>query len=191
MSCTSTVQGYINEGASGEEIRTLRRMQMARLIAALSNDIPVARRVRRSLLQCLLSAPALRVSTGVRLDRSHPDLGGQLVLGSHVELGPRVVLDVSGGITIEDRVTLSVDTLVLSHDHTVSSAAMHWREQEIMPRPVTIQEGAWIGSRAIILGATENIGRGAIVGAGSIVTKRVPDNAIVVGNPARQIGERH
>lgn len=51
-------------------------------------------------------------------------------------------------------------------------------------KPVLIKKNAWIGARAIIMpGVT--IGENAVVGSGSVVTKDVPDNTIVVGNPAR------
>ena len=54
---------------------------------------------------------------------------------------------------------------------------------------LVIGNDVWIGSRAILLGAIK-IGDGAVVGAGSVVTKDVPPYAIVVGNPARIIGYR-
>ena len=55
-------------------------------------------------------------------------------------------------------------------------------------RPVRIGADVWIGGRAVILGGV-TIGDGAIIGAGSIVTKSVPANVTVVGNPARPIGK--
>lgn len=51
-------------------------------------------------------------------------------------------------------------------------------------RPVSIGDNVWIGSRAMILKGVE-IGDGAVVGAGSVVTKSVPPRAVVAGNPAR------
>lgn len=55
-------------------------------------------------------------------------------------------------------------------------------------QPIRIKDGAWIGAGAILLpGVT--IGQRAIIGAGSVVTKDVPDYAIVAGNPARPIGQ--
>lgn len=57
-------------------------------------------------------------------------------------------------------------------------------------RPLTIGHDVWIGYGGLILPGCERIGLGAIVGAGTVVTKDVPDFAIVAGNPARQIGMR-
>lgn len=53
-----------------------------------------------------------------------------------------------------------------------------------------IKDNVWIGARAIILGNVRTIGTGAIIGAGSVVTKPVPDYTIVAGNPARIIRYR-
>ena len=56
----------------------------------------------------------------------------------------------------------------------------------IYARPVKIEDGAWIGGGAIILpGVT--IGRNAVIGAGAVVTKDIPANAVAVGSPARVI----
>ncbi len=54
---------------------------------------------------------------------------------------------------------------------------------------VVIGDRAWIGYRVIVLPGV-SIGEGAVVGAGSVVTKNVPPYTIVAGNPARKIGER-
>lgn len=50
---------------------------------------------------------------------------------------------------------------------------------------LTVGDDVWIGARVTILGNVKTIGKGAIIGAGSVVTKPVPDYAIVIGNPAK------
>jgi acetyltransferase-like isoleucine patch superfamily enzyme len=60
----------------------------------------------------------------------------------------------------------------------------------IQDRPLTIGHDAWIGANAIITPGCDTIGIGAVVGAGSVVTKSVPDFAIVAGNPAKLIRYR-
>ena len=63
-------------------------------------------------------------------------------------------------------------------------------EDTIDYSPLEIGHDAWIGERTMIMPGCRNIGIGAVVGAGSIVTKDVPDFAIVAGNPARLIRYR-
>ena len=83
-----------------------------------------------------------------------------------------------GTITLEDGVMLGPEVALLTVNHEPKNI------RTIMTKEIRIRKNAWIGARVSILpGVT--IGENAIVGTGSIVTKDVPDNAVVVGNPAR------
>lgn len=165
----------------------LLRVRVARMFAGGSNDLPGWRSIRRWALTHLLRAPGLRIGSHVRLDRSHPELGGRLVIGAGVDIGPRVILDISGGLTIEDEATLSMDALVLTHDHVVRDGSIHWRSQAKIARPLILRADSWVGARATVLGGVSEIGQGAIVGAASVVTKRVETLAVVVGVPAKRV----
>lgn len=57
--------------------------------------------------------------------------------------------------------------------------------------PLTIDDDVWIGARAIVLPGCKHVGKGVIIGAGSVVTKDIPDYAIVGGNPAKIIKFRN
>lgn len=110
----------------------------------------------------------------------------KLTIGKRCFLGDEVMLDVRGGITLEDEVTLSNRVSVVSHinvgypDHPL---------QQVYPMkesPVIIKRGAYLGAGAIILPGV-NIGEEAVVGAGAVVTKDVPKRTVVAGVPARVV----
>ena len=85
-----------------------------------------------------------------------------------------------GGITIEDGAQIAANVQLISNNHDPYDLAV------LTCKPVLIREGAWIGAGATILPGV-CVGRHAVVGAGSVVTKDVPDYAVAVGNPARVI----
>ena len=104
------------------------------------------------------------------------------MIGRNVELGYFVILDNlhPEKIVIEDNATIAASTTVLAHDE---SKAYTGAGGELIEE-TRIQEGAFVGVHSVILvGVT--VGRGAIVGAGSVVTRSVPDFARVAGVPAR------
>jgi len=83
------------------------------------------------------------------------------------------------------------DVVVLSASHKFDRTDIPMCQQGGEPlRPVYIGDDVWIGTRAIILPGRK-IGKGAIIGAGAVVTKDVPEYAIVGGNPARVIRYRN
>lgn len=85
-----------------------------------------------------------------------------------------------GGITIEDGVFIGPEAKILTEGHPEQPALRHTLQTE----PVVIRRKAWIGAGAIILpGVT--VGENAIVAAGAVVTKDVPDNTIAAGVPAK------
>jgi acetyltransferase-like isoleucine patch superfamily enzyme len=88
-----------------------------------------------------------------------------------------------GDITIGDHVLIGPKTVIWGRDHGTRSGQLI-KVQEHIRNPILIEDDVWIGASATILkGVT--ISKGAVIGAGSVVTKNVPANAIVVGNPAR------
>jgi acetyltransferase-like isoleucine patch superfamily enzyme len=60
------------------------------------------------------------------------------------------------------------------------------KAQAMRKLPVIIEDGAWLGSHVVVLPGVR-IGRGAVIGAGSVVTKSIPANAVAVGVPARVV----
>ncbi|MGI6053008.1 MAG: acyltransferase [Bilifractor sp.] len=101
-------------------------------------------------------------------------------IGKGVLVNSNALLMARGGITIEDHAMIAADASIITNNHDPY-------DREVLPcRPVLIREGAWVGAHAIVLPGV-CIGRYAIVGAGSVVTKDVPDYGVAVGNPAHVI----
>ncbi len=103
-------------------------------------------------------------------------------IGSRTYIGDRTEIHAGACVTIGDECDISWDCTIMDRDyHKLNS------DKEVFA-PVTIGNHVWIGCKATILkGVT--IGDGAVVAAGSVVTRDVPPRALVAGNPARVIRE--
>jgi len=114
--------------------------------------------------------------------------GGYIRVGDDFIIQSFVLLDGIGGIEIGNQVMLGTHVQVYSSNHQIR------RDQPIRKQPLdlhrtVIGNDVWVGGNAVILGGV-NVGEGAVVGAGAIVTKDVPPYAIVVGSPARVVRYR-
>jgi acetyltransferase-like isoleucine patch superfamily enzyme len=103
---------------------------------------------------------------------------------------PGTYVQCSGGVTIGRYCHLSRGVTILSTTHDYDHRPKIPYDEIVTARPVVIKDFVWVGCHAIILGGV-TIGEGAIIGAGSVVTKDVPDYAIVGGNPAKVIRWRN
>lgn len=116
--------------------------------------------------------------------------------GGHIEINEGVCMS---GCTIysTDRIIIGRNTdigagcKIIDNDfHPLPYSFRHPKEQEdkVKKRPITIGEGCFIGTHAIILKGTV-LGKNCVVGAGSVVSGEWPENSIIAGNPAKKIGE--
>ena len=116
----------------------------------------------------------------------------QIKIGEDTLIGERVTLDgrrqlpnSRGGLEIGSHVDLASEVMIWTSEHDLTDPNMKAIEEEVI-----VKDYVFIGPRAIILpGVT--IGTGAVIAAGAVVTKDVPDKAIVAGTPAKQIGTRN
>lgn len=111
--------------------------------------------------------------------------------GSGIKIGDNSGIGVScsirGPLIIGNNVMMGPEVIVITSNHNFSRIDIPMNLQGSLPqKEVVIGDDVWIGTRAIILPGVK-IGNGSIIGAGSIVTRDVPDYAIVGGNPARII----
>ena len=114
----------------------------------------------------------------------HINYGKNTQIGKNVFINFDCVFLDLGGITIEDGVLIAPKVSLLSEGHPISPEQRH----SLVPKHIHIKKNAWIGANATILhGVT--IGQNAVIAAGSVVTKDVPDNVVVGGIPAQILKE--
>lgn len=161
-----------------DELEALRRT--ARRAVHQHNHMPPD---ERGALAPLLRALLAGVGEGAFVEAPfHCSYGFNLTLGDGVYLNAGCVILDSAPVTIGDRSMLGPGVQVYCADHHRDPARRAAGEE--IARPVTLEADVWIGGGAILLPGIR-IGRGSIVGAGSVVTRDVDAGAVVAGNPAR------
>lgn len=107
-----------------------------------------------------------------------------IVIGDDTIIGDHVFLDGRAPLKIGNHVDIASSVMIYNSEHDLESNNFTARTE-----PVEIEDYVFIGPRAVILPGVK-VGKGAVVAAGAVVTKSVPEFAIVGGVPAKEIGER-
>lgn len=111
-------------------------------------------------------------------------VGDNVYIGHHTE-----ILANKKGVIIGNHVMIAQDVLLISYNHGYDDKNITMDKQKETSGKIVIKDDVWIGARAIILpGVTIN--KGAIIGAGAVVTKNVKPFSIVGGNPAKLLKYR-
>jgi acetyltransferase-like isoleucine patch superfamily enzyme len=141
---------------------------------------------------CLGADVYISGKIGISFSR-HTDTPPELKIGDRTFVGHQCAFSAARSIAIGSECLISGGVRIQDNDGHPLDAARRRAGEPVSAediRPVVVKDGAWIGTRAIILkGVT--IGENAIVGAGAVVTGHVPDGAIVAGNPARVVKNSH
>lgn len=107
-----------------------------------------------------------------------------LTIGRECLIYPPSSIDCCAPVRVGNNVTFGPGVTIITGTHELSDPCH--RAGSLMPKPVTIEDGAWLCLGATILpGVT--VGKGAVVAAGAVVTRDVPPHTLVGGNPARVI----
>lgn len=115
----------------------------------------------------------------------HSDFGRNITLGKRVFINSGCRFQDQGGITIGDDCLIGHNAVLATLNHDLDPR----RRADMHPAPVVLGKNVWLGANATVLpGVT--IGDNAVVGAGSVVTKDVPADSVVVGSPARVMRQR-
>lgn len=115
--------------------------------------------------------------------------GRNLKIGDDVDLALGVLITTSGGVSIGDRALIGYRTQILSSNHVIPADHERIFGAGHDKKSVSIGSDAWVGCNCVILPGV-SVGEGAVVAAGSVVTKDVKPFTIVGGVPARLIKNR-
>lgn len=114
--------------------------------------------------------------------------GPSIIIGNDVIIGFGCEFNIRARIVVGNHTLIASGCKFIDHDHGIAAGELV-RNQPGPEIPITIGRDVWLGSNVVVLKGVE-IGDGAIVAAGAVVSKNVPSGEIWGGVPARKIGER-
>lgn len=113
----------------------------------------------------------------------------KLFIGDDCNFGEDVFITAGGGVRIGNFVGIGAGAKIWSVNHKYEDPDVPWLKQGWEYKEVIIEDDAWIGANAFVMpGVT--VGKGAILSAGTILSKSIPPYSIAAGNPGRVIGWR-
>jgi acetyltransferase-like isoleucine patch superfamily enzyme len=113
----------------------------------------------------------------------YTDCGKNIRVGARVFISQNCTFYALAEISIGDDVMVGPNVSLITSEHPVAPSR---RRTHLLGRPITIDNGVWIAAGATVIGGV-TIGENSVVAAGSVVTRDVPPNTLVGGNPARVI----
>lgn len=172
-----------------KELATM-ALNAKRLLKELNNTDYADVELKRNILQKLFG----KIGENVHLDIDfHCEYGKHIFVGNQVVINMNCTFVDNNIIEIGNNVLIASNVQVYTATHSTKVHERIMNDEEIKTGicktyalPIKICDGAWIGGGSIVLpGVT--IGKNSVIGAGSVVTRSIPDNCVAVGNPCRVI----
>jgi len=153
-------------------------------------SLPYIRRIRVHAYEQYFNCQNFFIVESVIIVPSHYHKDSYIKIGNHVSIASFSLIDYSGNITIGDHCTISEGVKIYSHTHKLTPNTLTIKQTKIIRSNIDIGDYVWIGANALILPSVTKIGRGSVIGAGSVVTRNVSEWEVVAGNPAKVISKR-
>ena len=144
---------------------------------------------KREILEKLFGSVGKNVAVDMKF---YCDFGKNIFIGDDVIIGSNCTFIDNERITIGSCVMIAPNLQIYTAYHPILPEDRYIADRDendpiyfnTCAQPVEIKDGAWIGGGVIILPGVK-IGKNSIIGAGSVVTRSIPDNCVAVGNPCR------
>lgn len=133
----------------------------------------------------LVIGPRVHIGDGTAI-RAHE---GTVRIGEETVLAARVTLNAYLDVRVGKACLIADEVYLIDFDHRIADTAAYIKDQGIAKSPIEIGDDCWLGTKTVVTRGVR-IGPGAVVGAGSVVTRDVPAYDIFGGVPARRIGRR-
>lgn len=158
--------------------------QLNRIISLRIWDcFTITRRLKYSIYKRMLKLENdIHLSSNVMIYAHHGD-GGGISIGKDCIINDNVSIDISGKVIIGNGVVIAQDVIIYTHYHKEPNKP----DEHTQTTKLIIEDHVFLGARSIVLASCHHIGKNSIIGAGAVVTKDIPDNAVVVGVPAHII----
>ena len=140
----------------------------------------------------LIFGDYVTISRGVMIRPSSyygGDYGIGLTMGEHSSIGPYGYVGCSGRITIGKNVMFGPKCSLFAENHVFSSTESSIKSQGVRQKGIVVEDDCWIGSNVTILDGV-TIGKGSIIGAGTLVTRDVPSGSIVIDKREKKFKKR-
>lgn len=148
---------------------------------------PFLRKTRNFIYRKKFAAEKISVGESVYISPLHIFSNSKIKISKNVTIGSNSLLDYSGGLFIDENVTISEGVKIFTHNHSIDGDYLDIQRNEIVIKELHIEQFVWIGANAIILPSVNKIKKGAIIASGAVVTKNVESMSVVGGNPAKII----
>lgn len=152
--------------------------------------LPGLRQFRNMVYSRYLGGVAdMNVANGVIIRAAHSSQTATMQAGAGLRVGDLAEVDYSGGVTLGSKVTISEGARVFTHIHPIDGHR-DWRKNPIEFSSLTVGDYVWIGANALVLPSVTEIGEGAVIAAGSVVSHNVKPYEVVGGVPAKHLRMR-
>ena len=184
MKLEELLEHFNNGDTIGEDFRVIEMMRsLSREAQKITMEINTKFHEQEELDELFSELIGKPVGEGFGLfPPFYTDFGKNITIGKNVFINSGCKFQDQGGIFIDDGALIGHNAVLatLNHDESIE------KRQQLHPAPITIGKNAWLGANVTVCPGV-SVGDGAIVAAGAVVTKDVPDNAVVGGVPAKII----